>query len=243
MQVSGHCKFVALIDKLISKVGFDKIVGGYATQASPFLHEETTYNEVSSRAWLAAEMLCTWRWPGGSALGSFLPLLSAYAKSRSSSSEQSLLDSIFNILLDGALVHGESGAKSVHNHWPVLGDKVEDIEEPHLRALVSLLLTLFRDDIWEEVKAVTLFKLLQSKLFICESVNINCLSIIPLIVSVLIRPLTWRSISSGECNGDVDPDAVEDNQVQDTIKSWLQRTLLFPPLFTRHAEKGKCVFS
>ncbi|KAK3218984.1 hypothetical protein Dsin_012954 [Dipteronia sinensis] len=231
-QVSGHHKFVSLIDKLISKVGFDKVVSGYVTHASLSLHEETTHNEVNSRTWLAAEILCTWKWPGGSALGSFLPLLSAYAKNRTSTSEQSLLDSIFNILLDGALVHGGSGTKSLHDIWPALGDKVEDIEEPFLRALVSLLLTLFRDNIWEAVKATTLFELFQSKLFIGESVDMNCLSILPLIVSVLIRPLSRGSIGSGECNEDVDPYAVEENQVQDTIKSWLQRTLLFPPLVT-----------
>ncbi|KAK2652877.1 hypothetical protein Ddye_012733 [Dipteronia dyeriana] len=231
-QVSGHHKFVSLIDKLISKVGFDIVVSGYVTRASLSLHEETTHNEVNSRAWLAAEILCTWKWPGGSALGSFLPLLSAYAKNRTSASEQSLLGSIFIILLDGALVHGGSGTKSLHDIWPALGDKVEDIEEPFLRALVSLLLTLFRDNIWEAVKATTLFELLQSKLFIGESVDMNCLSILPLIVSVLIRPLSRRSNGSGECNEDVDPYAVEQNQVQDTIKSWLQRTLLFPPLVT-----------
>ncbi|KAL5757043.1 hypothetical protein ACOSP7_021464 [Xanthoceras sorbifolium] len=235
IHVSDHCKFVSLVDKLISKVGFDKIVCGYATHAISTLHEEMAHNEVSSRAWLAAELLCTWRWPGGSALGSFLPLLSAHAKNRSSVSEQSLLDSIFNILLDGALVHGGSGAKSLYDIWPGLGDKMEDIEEPFLRALVSLLLTLFRDNIWDAVKAMTLFELLESKLFIGESVNMNCLSILPLIVNVLIRPLSWRSVSSGECSGDVNSDAVEESQVQNTIKNWLQRTLLFPPLVTWQA--------
>lgn len=237
MQVSGQCKFVAFIDKLISKVGFDKVVGGYTTQASPFLHEETT-NELSSRAWIAAEMLCTWKWPGGSALGSFLPSLSAYAKSGSNTSGQGLLDSVFNILLDGALVHGESCAKSLHSS---VGDKVEDIEEPYLRGLVALLITLFRDNLWDSVKAVTLFEMLQRKLFIGESVNINCLHILPLIVSVLIRQLTKGGIFSVECNGVVDRDAVEDNQVQHTIKSWLHRALSFPPLFMWQPEKGTCV--
>ena len=62
-----------------------------------------------SQAWLTAEILCTWKWQGGSALGSFLPLLSSYAKSGNCSPKEGLLDSIVNILLDDALVYGARG--------------------------------------------------------------------------------------------------------------------------------------
>lgn len=214
-----------------------KVVGGHVT------HEATINNEVASRVWLAAEVLCTWKWPGGCALASFLPSLSTYAKSGKYASIGEELDSIFNILLDGALVHGGSGAQSLSNIWPALDDKVEHIEEPFLRALVSLIFTLFRDNIWETDKAVTLFELLLNKLSIGEAINVNCLRILPPLVNVLIRTLSYRSIGSGECSrGVVDPDTSEGNLVEDTIRGWLQRTLLFPPLVAWQSGQGKAYY-
>ncbi|KAJ0075996.1 hypothetical protein Patl1_35096 [Pistacia atlantica] len=221
---SGHHKFVSLIDKLISKIGLEKVVAGYFANVFPSVPKETTNNEIASRAWVAAEVLCTWEWPGGSALTSFLPVLSAYAKSDKYVSHENFLDSVFHILLDGALVHGGNGAQGLLNIWHALGDEVE-IEEPFLRALVSLLITLFKNDIWQREKAMALFELLADKIFIGETINMNCLRILPPIVSVLIQ-----SISSGDRSIDVDLDTSEENQILDTIKIWLNRTLVFPPL-------------
>ena len=101
-----------------------------------------------SRSWLAAEILYTWKWQGGSALGSFLPLLSSYAKSGNCSPKEGLLDSIVNILLDGALVYGASGELRFFNVWPASDDEVGSIEEPFLRVLVSCLIALFTENIW-----------------------------------------------------------------------------------------------
>lgn len=234
MQASGHHKFVSLIDKLISKIGLDKVVAGYAANDFPSVPEETTNNGITSRAWLASELLCAWEWPGGSALTSFLPVLSAYAKSDKYVSHENFLDSVFHILLDGALVQGGNGSQGQLNLWHALDDKVE-IEEPFLRALVSLLIIVFRDNIWQREKAMTLFELLADKIFIGEAINMNCLRILPPIMSVLIR-----SISSGERTIDVDSDTSEGNQILDTIKSWLNRTLVFPPLISWQTGEGKC---
>lgn len=243
MQTSGNHKFVAVVDKLISKIGIDRVVAGYISP-TPSSPKEATNEFVTSqshyfRPWLAAEILCTWKWPGGSALGSFFPLLGAYAKSRNCGPKECLLDSIFNILLDGALVHGASGELRSFNVWPISNDEVESIQEPYLRALVSLLFTLFKDNIWKKDKALILFERLLNKLSIGEAINTNCLRILPLIVSVLIRPLYCKSIGSGESSRDAQPDSFEENPIQDTIKDWLQRALMFPPLIAWQTGQGK----
>ncbi|XP_022730534.1 LOW QUALITY PROTEIN: E3 ubiquitin-protein ligase listerin [Durio zibethinus] len=229
----GNYKFISLIDKLIYKLGFDKVIACEDLDTSPLSTEDKTNTEVTSRAWLAAEILCTWKWPEGSAATSFLPQLISFAKSRNYSSHGSFLDSIFSILLDGALIHGENCVQTSLHAWPTLGEDMEDIQEPFLRALVSFLFTLLKENIWGTGKAMILFQLLVNKLFIGEAVNTNCLRILPPILCVLVPTLWQRSIRSSECTStDVKPDALDENRMQDTIKSWLQRILLFPPLVT-----------
>uniref|UniRef100_F6GUH3 E3 ubiquitin-protein ligase listerin n=1 Tax=Vitis vinifera TaxID=29760 RepID=F6GUH3_VITVI len=230
-NTSGSHKFVAIIEKLISALGIDRVVAGYVSNTPNSTEEaskELATSHFYSRAWLAAEILCTWKWQGGSALGSFLPLLCSYAKSGNCSLKEGLLDSIVNILLDGALVYGASGELRFFNVWSASDDEVESIEEPFLRALVSFLITLFTENIWGKDQAVILFGLLANKLFIGESVNAECLRIFPLILSVLIRPL--YTIESDELHRDAVPTSFEENQICDTIKDWVQRTLSFPPL-------------
>ncbi|XAR60795.1 hypothetical protein NMG60_11034309 [Bertholletia excelsa] len=222
--------FVAVIDKLISKIGADKVLTGFMSSTNT---EEATKELIDSqacysRAWLAAEVLCTWKWQGGSALSSFLPLLSAYGKSGNYSHKESLFNSLVNILLDGALVHGASGKWSLSYVWHVSYDEMESVEETYLRALASLLFTLFEDNIWDKEKAVLLFKLIVNKLFIGEAVTLNCLRILPLILSVLIRPL---SIKYDKSNQEVQVDS-QGNEMEDTIRDWLHRTLQLPPANT-----------
>ncbi|XP_027331618.1 E3 ubiquitin-protein ligase listerin [Abrus precatorius] len=223
-KVSGHLNFVALIDKLISKIGMDRVFAG-CEMPDPSMLEIS--HEVASSACLAAEMLCTWRWPGSSAVSSFLPLLSAYAK-RSNSPQESLLDEILGILLDGSLVYGDYGTKYSVSMWPVPSEEVEVIDEPFLRALVSFLSTLFKEKIWGAKKALNLIELLVNKLFIGEAVNTKCLKVLPLLINVLLEPLY----------GDAEPSIVvqhcslEERFVQNIMIDWLERALCLPPLVT-----------
>lgn len=239
MQDFGHRKFVSFIVKIISELGIDRVVAGYVKHSLPPSQE--TANEEHPRSWLAAEILCTWKWPGGCAVASFLPSLSAYAKSRNYSSQESLLDFVFNILLDGALIHGGCGAQNFVCLGPASSEEVEDIEEPFLRALVAFLLTLFKDNIWETEKAMMLFELLVNKIFVGEAINTNCLRILPLIVNVLIRPLSQRSIRSHDSSRDTQPDSSGENHVPDIIAGWLQKAISFPPLITWQTGQGKCI--
>lgn len=227
IYTSGSNKFISFINKLILKIGIDRAFGLVKlTASSP---EEATKEEVISQAWLAAEILCTWKWPGGSAVASFLPLLCSYAKNRSYCFQESFLGSIFDMLLGGALVYGGRRTHSFSHMWSPSGDEVKDIEEPFLRGLVSFLLTLFKDGIWEKEKAMLLFEFLVNKLFIGEELNRNCLRILPPLVNILVQSSYQRSIGYGEPVG-AKVDSSEENHMQDTIEGWLRRTLSFPPL-------------
>ncbi|KAG6607353.1 E3 ubiquitin-protein ligase listerin, partial [Cucurbita argyrosperma subsp. sororia] len=223
---SGNHKLISLASMLMSKIGLEKFFSGQVENSSPCLGEATN-NEVTCRAWLVAEILCTWKWPGGNARGSFLPLFCAYVKR--SCSHESLLDSTFNILLDGALLCGSRAAQSIVNIWPYPDTLLEDIQEPFLRALASLLFSMLKENIWGRDKASSLFELLVRRLFIGEAVNIDCLRILPLIVSFLIRPMCERNTEfddSGSCS----VEGSKENIIQNTIEGWLQRVLLFPSL-------------
>ncbi|KAF7816195.1 E3 ubiquitin-protein ligase listerin [Senna tora] len=222
-KASGHQRFVALVDKLITKIGVDRVFAGCAMCDTSAIE---TIQEVTSCASLAAEILCTWRWPGSSAVVSFLPLLCSYV--RSNSSQECLLDEILSILLDGALVHGGHGTESSIGLWPVPNDVVEGIEEPFLRALVSFLFTLFKENIWGTEKALNLFELLLNKLYIGEEVNTNCLKILPLLISILLEPLCGH-VKPGR---DASSCSLEENFLLNTTKDWLERALRLPPLVT-----------
>ncbi|XP_048139257.1 E3 ubiquitin-protein ligase listerin isoform X2 [Rhodamnia argentea] len=225
-NISGGYKFASLVDKLITKRGVDRVFCCNNSNVSPL--SEETVEEVTHRAWLAAEMLCTWEWPGGSSITTFLPLLSACAKSEVYPPKEGLLDSIFDILLDAALVRGGSRAQSFPNFYGTTADEVKNIKEPFVRALLSLVVTLFNDDVWKYDKARTLFQVLINKLMIGDTVSINCLQILPLIMRILIQPLC----RSHKNFTDLESLALENDEVQETIMGWLQRILSFPPLLT-----------
>lgn len=236
MQASGHQKFVALIDKLIQKIGIDRVIAGCVMPESSMLD---TNQEIGSSAWLAAEILCTWRWPESGAVSSFLPLLSAYAKT-SNSPQEGLLDDILRILLDGSLIYGGNSTKNSVSMWPVPADEVEGIEEPFLRALVSFLSTLFKENIWGTEKASYLIELLVNKLFFGEEVNTNCLKILPLLMSLLLEPF-YGYVEPGR-GVQLLPCSSEERFVQNTMIDWLERALRLPPLVTWKTGQGKFLF-
>ncbi|KAK6927168.1 hypothetical protein RJ641_008887 [Dillenia turbinata] len=148
INTSGNDKFVAFIDKLISKIGFERVIVGSVSHCLWSAKEETvpvTAPTFHSRAWLAAEILCSWKWHGGKASCSFLPKVVTHVKSAEYSHVDCLLDSIINIQLDGALIHAISDKLRHFNVWPVSDDEVESGENPYLRALLYLLLAFIDD--------------------------------------------------------------------------------------------------
>ncbi|CAA7032335.1 unnamed protein product [Microthlaspi erraticum] len=206
LRKSRSQRFVAFIDSLIMKLGIHRFLVG---------HKD---NGFSSQAWLSAEILCTWEWPGGGVQSSFLPALVSFCKSEPSSG--GLLNSVFDILLNGALlVHGEDEEESFGNMWVDLNNHIEDAE-PFLRALVSLIVTLFKEDLWREEEAMAAFKMLTDKLFIGEETSQNCLRISPFIMSIIISPLRKSGVSGEDTH----------LPLEAFLIGWLERSLSFPPV-------------
>ncbi|VVB16450.1 unnamed protein product [Arabis nemorensis] len=209
LRKSKSQRFVSFINSLIMEMGIHRFLVD---------HKD---NGFASQAWLSAEILCTWEWPGGNVQNFFLPTLVSFCKSEPSSG--GLLDSIFDILLNGALVHGEDERESLGSMWFDYNNHIEDVEEPFLRALVSLLSTLFKEDLWREEEAMNAFKMLTDKLFIGEETSKNCLRIFPFIMSIIISPLR-RKIKSGVSGEDTLL------PLDVFLTGWLERSLSFPPL-------------
>ncbi|KAI3676180.1 hypothetical protein L1987_85781 [Smallanthus sonchifolius] len=217
-DASENSRMAAFVDKLISKVGIARVIAGFTSSK-----EVMTCHSDYARAWLASEMLCTWKWQGGSALTSFLPSLVQYIRTQPSSpGSDNLLDSIVNFLIDGAIIQGANSEMSCSSIYSAPHDELESIEHVFLRALMSILHTLFEDDIWGRSKALGIFNLLVDRLFVGEIVNSNCLKVLVVVMSVLVGPLF----------GDEVTDSSEKNEVHDVIEGWLQKTLTFPPLNT-----------
>ncbi|QCE01031.1 stearoyl-CoA desaturase [Vigna unguiculata] len=223
-KASGDKKFVAFIDRLISKIGIDRVISGCGVLNPSLLGKG---QELASSAWLTAEILCTWRWPGSCAMSSFLPSFCAYAKG-SNSVQEGLLDETLRILLDGSLVYGGTGTKNSVSMWSVPADEMEGVEEPFLRALISFLSALFKEKIWGAAKASSLIELFVNKLFIGEAVNTNCLKILPLLINILLEPFYGYE----EPGTGVHHCTLEESFVQNTMIDWLERALSLPPLVT-----------
>ncbi|XP_010446177.1 PREDICTED: E3 ubiquitin-protein ligase listerin-like [Camelina sativa] len=209
LKKSKSERFVSFINNLIMKMGIHRFLVG---------HKDDGF---ASQAWFSVEILCTWEWPGSNVQTFFLPTLVSFCKSEPSSG--GLLNSIFDILLNGALVHGEDETVSLGNMWIDFKNNIEEIVEPFLRALVSLLHTLFKEDLWREENAMGAFEMLTDKLYIGEETSTNCLRIIPFIMSTMISPLRTK-IKSGVSG----KDALLPLEV--LLINWLEKSLSFPPL-------------
>ncbi|KAL9169500.1 hypothetical protein ABFS82_04G082900 [Erythranthe guttata] len=227
LHAPSNTKFIALVDKLISKIGFDRVVAGLISEASPSSTKDSPtdlgINKTHySRPWLAAEILCTWKWIGGCVLDSFLPSFVSYMKN----GDCGFSDSILNVLIDGALVHGSCSGLNLLQRASV--DELEAVDEPFLRALLSVLSTFFQDNLWGNEKATSLFKLLVDKLYIGDNANLNCLKILPSIMNILVRPL---SIGAEDRTNDLS-DPYSESKLHNVTVDWLNRTVCFPSLST-----------
>ncbi|KAG8387925.1 hypothetical protein BUALT_Bualt02G0072000 [Buddleja alternifolia] len=224
-QAPKNTKFIALVDKLITKIGFDRVVAGVISTASVSPMKDPVENlpinqSHYSRPWLAAEILCTWKWLGGNVLHSFLPSFQGYVKN----GDSGFSDSILQILLDGALVQG--AGSGLHLLWHAPFDELEAVEEPFLRAFLSVLSAFFQDNLWGNKKATSLLKQLLDKLYICDTTNSNCLRIFPSVMSILVRPL---SSEFEDCMDD-ESNPSSQSELHHVTVDWIKRTVSFPPL-------------
>lgn len=235
MEVPRHQSFVAFVDKLISRLGFSTVIAGSVPQ-TPLPSATVSCDLVPcsssySRVWLAAEVLCSWRWQEGSALDSFLPSLSKYAQTEGSDPAENVVLSLAFILLNGALVHEDIPQWVSFNAWAPSADELDSIEDPFLRALVSLLFTLIvKDNSWKKCEALSLLEYIVDKLFIGTTLDRKCLRVLPYVLSIIIQPLLLRSSELDEADNSVSFSLLEDNFLHKNILSWLQTALSFPSL-------------
>ncbi|KAJ3688315.1 hypothetical protein LUZ61_017479 [Rhynchospora tenuis] len=198
----SHQNFVAFVDKLVSCLGFSKVIGGEISESptSPL-----------SREWLATEILCTWEWQGGSAQQFFLPSLVEYTKG-----ETSFLSSIAKIFLEGVVLHGSGFNTStwiLFNSWFTSDQEVNKIQEPFMRALVTVLLVLSaKGNLHRKSDASAFFEHVKDILIDATSINRACLRALPYVMGAIIQPLSEKLQSDHE----------NDNVIDGYILGWLQ---------------------
>lgn len=216
-----HQNFVAFVDKLISCLGFSKVIVGEIPKSSA---------SSLSREWLATEILCTWKWQGGSAQHSFLPSLIEYTKE-----ESSLLASIAKILLEGAVLYRYGFNNSfwiLFNSWFLSDQEVNKIQEPFLRALVTVLLVLSaKDNIHRKRDVSVFFKSVKDIIIDATSINRARLRALPYVMGAIIQPLCEK----------LDSDHGNNNVIDGSLLGWLQTCI--SSLSDQSSKEGKLMLN
>lgn len=230
-----HMRYVMFVERIGLALGKDKLLFGSLMKTSHITMENTSNpicNEISScRIWLAIDVLCTWKWPGGSAVEYLLPFLCECAKKDAGHPQQIMVNSIINILFTGALTNSALDNFYPLNAWPISDKEVDKIEEPFLRALVMLLVVLFKDgSVWTKADASRLFHYFQKKEFQNASAVNGFTRIIPHILQILVPILRKRTVNLEETNQDFSLAEVDTGNVQENTCQWLERALSGPPL-------------
>ncbi|KAF0933682.1 hypothetical protein E2562_018911 [Oryza meyeriana var. granulata] len=187
-----HHQFVAFVDKLVLNLGFGEVILGIP--GNKYYNTSQSIDTTStsfSRAWVAAEILCTWKWKGGSVFSTFLPSLIQHLKMESCA-EVSILSLLLDTLLEGAF--HECNQWVLFNAWHISDNEIEKIQDRFLRALVALLFSTnnINGSIWRESDALVFFEKLLSNLFIGPTVNRKCVKTLPFVMSTIIKPLSGK---------------------------------------------------
>ncbi|GLJ37723.1 hypothetical protein SUGI_0766400 [Cryptomeria japonica] len=230
-----HTRFLMFVERIGSIIGKDKLFIGSLTRTSQITVEHMS-NQIcnkkpSCRIWLALEVLCTWRWPGGSAMEFLLPFLCECAKSGPGYPEWMMVNSIIDILFLGALKNNMSSRFYPPNVWVISDDEVNKIEEPFLRALIMLLIVLFKDGIiWNSRDAS---RILQDYILKEEflSIYVNTyVRLLPHILNVL-APVVWkRTVDLEDCNKVLPMAEKNASNLEKAVCQWLERANSGPPL-------------
>lgn len=215
LQGLKHHQFVAFVDKLVLNLGFGEVIlgvpGNTCYNTSQSIDTTSTVPSLS-RAWVAAEILCTWKWKGGSVFSTFLPSMIQHLKMESCA-EVSILSILLDTLLEGAF--HECNQWVLFNAWHISDNEIEKIQDHFLRALVALLFSInsINECIWRESEALVFFEKLLSNLFIGSTVNRKCVKTLPFVMSTIIKPLSGKlKLNEASCYTDL---------VGQNILSWL----------------------
>ncbi|EEC72276.1 hypothetical protein OsI_05440 [Oryza sativa Indica Group] len=210
-----HHQFVAFGEQLVLNLGFGEVIlgvpGNTCYNTSQSIDTTSTVPSLS-RAWVAAEILCTWKWKGGSVFSTFLPSMIQHLKMESCA-EVSILSILLDTLLEGAF--HECNQWVLFNAWHISDNEIEKIQDHFLRALVALLFSInsINECIWRESEALVFFEKLLSNLFIGSTVNRKCVKTLPFVMSTIIKPLSGKlKLNEASCYTDL---------VGQNILSWL----------------------
>lgn len=191
------------------------------------------FDSSYSRPWLAAELLCTWRWQGGCASESLLPYLNSFEKSNMSYSRQGVIHSIVHILIDGAVMHGADSETKLFNVWHAFDEDADNIQNPFLRALISLLSTLLLGKHERaKVEALLLFECFVDKLTLGTMTNRSCLQVLPFVLNILMQLLRSRIPDEDGLCKNLEVPSARDNRSHELISGWIRTAHSFPPLLS-----------
>ncbi|KAH7440164.1 hypothetical protein KP509_04G094400 [Ceratopteris richardii] len=97
-QESRHGYFAAFIDEVASLLGWKVVIASTNTfdteRRLPMDKGKYPESDSKYRIWLLIEMLCTWYWPGGSAVGTLLPFLVSCMDGMAKGCEVSIIDNV-----------------------------------------------------------------------------------------------------------------------------------------------------
>ncbi|KAH9309397.1 hypothetical protein KI387_037308 [Taxus chinensis] len=236
-----HTRLVMFVERIGSILGKDKLFTGSPERTSQITEEQSNQickKKSSCRIWLAIEVLCTWRWPGGSAIQFLLSFLRECAKREPGHAEWMMVNAIIDILCLGALKNNTSINFYPLNVWVISDDEVDKIEEPFLRSLVMLLIVLFKDGtVWNKGDALRILNdyILKDD-FLNNSVKIY-VRLLPHILNVL-APVVWkRRVNLEDCNKDLSMAEENASSMQKAACQWLERAKSGPPLIL--SQKGQ----
>ena len=193
MQEPKHIRIVAFVDKLGSLIGWEQLV---ACPIPPSLEaEQFTSESVQYKIWLLNELLCSWCWPGGTALNTVLPFLVSCADS---TFKENILNGVIDSLFMAAIT-GKYTLEFNNKFWMGLNGDMNDIQDPFLRALLAILGDILMSGKVEY--AQKFFKLLViDKGYLEDSLIYNQKNVLPFILSIVAPVLRKQQKSSAVVN-------------------------------------------
>ncbi|MCO5575765.1 hypothetical protein L7F22_029569 [Adiantum nelumboides] len=225
----GHARFSALISKMATLLGWEKLVvfqGSECFRGSQSTSEGKGIElEKQCRVWLLIEMLCTWRWPGGSATDTLIPFLVACLDGEEKTFKESIVDSVVVSLFTSANSRKQVSEYS-NKYWLGSIDNIKDGEDPCLRALLFLLHKICQGQ--KRIKyAEKFFKMLViDQGFLENTLLYDKSKVLPFILSILMPALHRQQ----ESNQPISSSIQDPVTLKVSVCRWLKIALSAPPL-------------
>eukprot|EP00250_Pteridium_aquilinum_P021475 c25138_g1_i1 orf=481-6414(-) len=184
-QEPRHVRFVALVDKVASFVGWEKLVVPSLESNQTTSKGKSVELEEHCRIWLLIEMLCTWHWPGGSAVNSVVPFMVSCTDGEEGNLKETVVNSVVVSLFASAMSRNKV-LEFNNKFWIGSNDDMEDVEDPCLRALLVFLSKILREG-GRAQNAEMFFKMLVIEQgYLEDSLSYERSKVLPFILSILV---------------------------------------------------------